>query len=261
MMVAGLQLDITWEQPESNYHRVQRLLDGYSAEPRILVLPEMFATGFSMNSAAIAPFAEQTKQFLAGLARQRSCYVAGGYAEADDAGVRNVCSIMAPDGRAVLRYEKVHLFSPAQEHEHYLPGRTLFTVEVDGIRVTPLICYDLRFPELFRVVAAETDLFLVIANWPDVRRDAWCALLRARAIENQAFVLGVNRVGQGGKLHYCGDSLLLDPLGQTVVAAGGAETVMVGEIELDAVRDFRDKFPVLNDRRPDIYQALENNRG
>lgn len=120
--------------------------------------------------------------------------------------------------------------------------------------MTPFICYDLRFPEPFRFVASETDLFVVVANWPEVRRDHWRTLLRARAIENQAYVAGVNRVGDGGKLHYAGDSALIDPLGETLAEAGDSEAVLVGEISADRVREARERFPVLGDVRPEAYR-------
>ena len=122
-------------------------------------------------------------------------------------------------GLEVLRYHKIHPFSYAGEHEHYAGGEALLSAEVEGVRVTPVICYDLRFPELFRAAADRTDLFVVIANWPEKRAHAWRTLLLARAIENLAFVLGVNRVGTGGGEPHSGDSALVDPYGRLVAGA------------------------------------------
>jgi predicted amidohydrolase len=120
--------------------------------------------------------------------------------------------------------------------------------------VTPFICYDLRFPEPFRLAAGGTELFVVVANWPEARRDHWRTLLRARAIENLAYVAGVNRVGDGGKLHYSGDSALIDPWGETILEAGDSEAVLVGEVSASRVREARERFPVLADVRPEAYR-------
>jgi predicted amidohydrolase len=158
------------------------------------------------------------------------------------------------------RYHKLHPFSLANEHAHFDAGEALHTVTIDAargpVRVTPLICYDLRFPEPFRVAAAQTDLFVVIANWPEARREAWRALLRARAIENQCYVLGVNRVGAGNGLSYSGDSALLSPFGEVISEAAGTEALIRGEVDAEAVREARARFGFLADRRPELYRAL-----
>jgi len=129
------------------------------------------------------------------------------------------------------------------------------TVEVEGVMVTPLICYDLRFPEPFRAAAAETDLFCVIANWPESRRYHWRTLLKARAIENQAFVLGVNRVGIGDGLEYSGDSVFLDPLGEDLaVVVPGSEGCYCGDVDATEVSRIREQFSFLKDRRPEVFR-------
>lgn len=128
------------------------------------------------------------------------------------------------------------------------------TVDVDGVRVTPLVCYDLRFPEPFRVAAADTDLFVLVANWPELRREHWRTLLRARAIENQAYVVGVNRVGDGNNLHYTGDSAAVGPLGETLVEGGDQEGVFLASVDPEVVAKLRGRFPALNDRRPQAYR-------
>jgi predicted amidohydrolase len=154
----------------------------------------------------------------------------------------------------VTRYAKIHPFSYAGEHEHYCAGERVVTADVEGLRVTPFVCYDLRFPEPFRLAAAETDLFAVVANWPEERREHWRTLLRARAIENQAFVAGVNRVGDGGRLHYAGDSAAISPLGEILAEGGDREKVLFAEVEPTAVQRLRSRFPALNDRRPTAYR-------
>jgi omega-amidase len=301
MIVAGLQTDIAWEDPRENFRRVATMAEALLEEPvepretgahlaggpptgsgiivgagpdaipvrtaptrpHLLVLPEMFATGFSMEAEKMAAFAEETRIFLAELAQRHAVHVLGGYAEPARPRPANACSIYGPDGRELLHYRKLHPFSLAGEQDHYAPGESLATAEVQGVRVTPLICYDLRFPEPFRVAASHTDLFCVIANWPAKRREPWSLLLRARAVENQAFVLGVNRVGMGGGEPHSGDSTLLDPLGQVEAEAPAGQTpaAVLGAVDPATVVRVRERFTFLKDRRPDLYRRLEEERG
>lgn len=257
MRVAGLQMDIAWEDPAENFLRAKALArTAAEAGARLIVLPEMFATGFTMNSAKAAAHAPKTREFLADLAVHLDAFVAGGFVEPGDTLPVNTCAVFAPDGRELGKYEKIHPFTLAKEDEHYAAGETLLTIPIEGLRVTPVICYDLRFPELFRVAAQETDLFLVVANWPERRGDAWRTLLRARAIENQAFVLGVNRVGEGGGLNHRGDTALLDPLGLEIDAASVEPAVVSGEVDPTTVAEAREHFGFLADRRPALYEKL-----
>jgi predicted amidohydrolase len=268
MIVAGLQTHIAWEDPRENFRRVDALAQGLmkgkgdARRPHLLVLPEMFATGFSMEARKVAAFALETQDFLADLARRHSVAVLGGYAEPGSPRPANACSLFGPDGLELLHFRKLHPFSLAGEQEHYIPGDSLATAEVAGARVTPFICYDLRFPEPFRIAAPGTHLFCVIANWPAKRREPWSLLLRARAIENQAYVLGVNRVGPGGGEPHSGDSVLLDPLGQVVAEPQGGEATgtFVGEVDPGTVARVRERFTFLKDRRPDLYRRLEEER-
>ena len=182
---------------------------------------------------------ETIQQILAGVARTP--------------GPHNVAMLVSPTGE-VRRYTKIHPFSFAREHEHYAPGDRVCTWTVEGVRITPFICYDLRFPEPFRLAADDTDVYVVIANWPERRRAHWQALLRARAIENLAYVVGVNRVGEGGGLRYAGDSAAHSPWGETLVSAAEHEAVLVVEVDPAVVASAREGFPVLGDRRPDAYR-------
>ena len=259
MKVAGIQMDIAWEDPGANFQRAGELVkEAVANGARLVVLPEMFATGFSMDADTVAGFADRTREFLVGLARENSAYILGGYGEPADPRPANACSIFDPSGSEILHYRKIHPFSMADEDVHYLAGERVETVEVEGVRVTPLICYDLRFPEPFRVVAADTDLFCVVANWPRPRRHHWSLLLRARAVENLAFVLGVNRVGEGDDLVYTGDSAFLDPMGDEVSATPpGSEEVFWADIDPSEVTRIRDRFGFLDDRKPHLYSALE----
>jgi predicted amidohydrolase len=160
--------------------------------------------------------------------------------------------LAGPDG-SVHRYAKIHPFSYAGEHEHYAAGTRHLTVRIGDLRVTPFVCYDLRFADEFWAVAGDTDLYVVPANWPRPRREHWRALLRARAIENQAYVVGVNRVGDapdGERLIvHVGDSAIVDPMGTVLAEASQVETVLVADVEPGRVRAVRQRFPFLADRR------------
>ena len=263
MKVAGIQLDIAWEKPKENFHRARRMAaEAVDAGARLVVLPEMFATGFSMKAELVAGFAEDTRAFLSGLAGELSAFVLAGYGEPAHPRPANACSIFDPSGAEILHYRKMHPFSMAGEDVHYLAGESVETAMVEEVRVTPLICYDLRFPEPFRAAATRTDLFCVLANWPEPRRRHWSLLLRARAIENQAYVLGVNRVGSGEGLVYTGDSALLDPMGDEIsVAASRAEESFGGSIDPGEVLQIRARFGFLNDRKPGLYTSLEPSLG
>jgi predicted amidohydrolase len=258
MIVAGLQLDIAWEAPEENYRRAAALArQAVTSGAGLLVLPEMFATGFSMRSEMVAGFAGATRSFLSDLARELEVWVIGGYAEAGRLRPRNACSVIDPGGEERGRYHKVHPFSLAGEERHYEGGEEMATVAVEGLRVTPLICYDLRFPELFRHAAEATDLFAVIANWPERRGHAWRTLLRARAIDAQAFILGVNRVGEAQGHPHRGDSALVDPMGEVVSTSAFQPAAVVGEVDPQRVVEVRRRFGFLADRRPEVYGRLE----
>jgi predicted amidohydrolase len=259
MKVAGVQMDLAWEDPTENFRRAQKLVEeaGHGGA-RLVALPEMFATGFSMDAQLVAGFAAETRDFLRGLSRELGLFLLAGYAEPADPRPANGCSIFDPDGKEILHYRKLHPFSMAGEDEQFVAGESLETVAVEGVRVSALICYDLRFPEPFRAAAARTDLFCVLANWPVPRRNHWSMLLEARAIENQAYVLGVNRVGSGDGLDYTGDSALRGPMGEKVAAAEpGSSAVFSGEVDPTEVTRVRDQFGFLDDRRVDLYRRLE----
>ncbi|HKF41710.1 MAG TPA: carbon-nitrogen family hydrolase [Thermoanaerobaculia bacterium] len=254
MRVALLQTDIAWEDVAENHRRAEKLLaEAEAGGARLAILPEMFSTGFSMDSRRIAqPPGGESETFLREQAAKRNLWVLASIPERGEPSPRNMALLVSPPG-SVTRYAKIHPFSFAGEHEHYTGGDRVVTAQVEDLRVTPFVCYDLRFPEPFRAAAPDTDLFVVVANWPDERREHWRTLLRARAIENQAFVAGVNRVGDGGRLHYAGDSAGVSPLGETLVEGDDRQRVVFFEADPAAVTKLRARFPALKDRRPEAY--------
>ncbi len=259
MIVAGLQFDIAWEDPAENFRRVEPLAaEAAAGGARLLALPEMFATGFSMRSQAMAAHSPVIRAFLRDLAARHSVWVVAGLAEPGEERPANACVVLSPKGDELLHYRKIHPFTLAGEPEHFEAGERMATIEVEGVRITPLICYDLRFPELFRVTAESTDLFVVVANWPERRAHAWRTLLAARAIDDQAWVLGVNRVGEAQGHPHRGDTTLLDPWGAVVETMADEAGVVLGEVDPEVVRSARERFTFLNDRRPGLYRRLED---
>ena len=255
MRIALLQMDLAWEDVPENHRRATRLLaEAKKGGALLAVLPEMFSTGFSMDSRRIAqPPGGPSESFLREQSARLDLWILASVPEAGEPSPRNMALLVSPDG-SVVRYAKIHPFSYAGEDRVYTAGDRVVTAEIEGMRVTPLVCYDLRFPEPFRTAADETDLFAVVANWPDQRREHWRALLRARAIENQAYVVGVNRAGDGNGLHYAGDSAAIAPLGETIVEADDREQVLFADVDPGVVRKLRSRFPALDDRRPSAYR-------
>jgi predicted amidohydrolase len=248
----GLQLDIGWEDKPANFRKVRHLFE--KAAPRgdtLVVLPEMFATGFSMNVAAVAePYQGETENFLSALARQHAVYVLGGAAMVDKTGrARNKALLFAPNGEMVGYYAKMRPFSVGGEAQHYAAGDRPMAFSLPGITVAPFVCYDLRFPELFRQAAAthQPELYAVIANWPEKRIEHWTRLLQARAIENQAYVIGVNRVGTDPFYAYSGRSLIVDFNGDVLADGGGEECTIGCDLDLDSLRKYRQGLPFLAD--------------
>jgi predicted amidohydrolase len=252
MKTFGFQFDIAWENKETNFTRVRELVDrARPEEGSLLVLPEMFATGFSMNVAAIAEEHEgPTEAFLSGLARERSCWVMGGAAvRSGDGLVRNKCLVLSPEGRLAAYYAKMRPFSPGGEKDHYTAGEKIMTFDWQQCKVASFICYDLRFPELFleAVRLCRPQLLTVIASWPSKRASHWRKLLQARAIENQAYVIGVNRTGTDPFYSYSGGSVIVDPQGEVVSDAGEKEGFVSAELDLTALAKYREGLPFLDD--------------
>jgi len=256
MRLACCQLDIAWEDKAANYRRVESLLAAAQLAPGTLVLlPEMFATGFTMNAEAAAEsIAGPTAEFLADLARRNRLWVQAGVVlrEEDVPRPRNEALVFSHEGRLAARYAKMHLFSFAGEPEHYAPGESPVLFSWSGGSVAPAICYDLRFPEFFRGAAAGgAEILTVIACWPAAREEHWLTLARARAIENQCYVGAVNRCGaEPSGTAYSGRSQIIDPRGAILADAGSEEGVIQAEIDLDELRRYRQEFPALRDAHP-----------
>lgn len=254
MNVIALQLDIAWENKSRNFEKVRKLLaQAAPVKNSLVVLPEMFATGFSMNTGAIAEeYGGETEQFLAQIAREHGvCVVAGAAMRGRDGRVRNKALTFSPGGELLAFYAKMFPFTPGGESEHYTAGDHPIAFSLCDCTISTFICYDLRFPEIFReaAVAHRPELFAVIASWPIKRIHHWIRLLQARAIENQAYVVGVNRIGTDPFYTYNGHSLIIDPHGEIITDAGEFEGVIQSSLDLGTLRKYREGLPFLADMR------------
>ena len=253
MHVAAVQLDIRWEDRAANHARVRELLKHVDLPAgAMVVLPEMFDTGFSMNTAVTDPGGPSSSEaFCRTLAAERNvCVLAGLVARVGNGQLANEAVAFTPDGRELARYRKMRPFTGAGEHRHHQAGQAHTVFEWQGMRVAPFVCYDLRFPELFRPAARDgAELIVVVANWPEPRSEHWVRLLQARSIENMAYTLGVNRCGHDPTLAYDGRSSLFDPMGREIFQADGKEQVILQKLDPQAVRQWRQEFPALRDMK------------
>ncbi len=253
MNIACVQFDIAWEDKSANCAKVLSLLRSTTI-PRgsLALLPEMFATGFSMNVAAIAE--EQggaTEQFLAKAARDLGIFLLGGVVTRGAGGRgRNECVVFSPEGKLLARYCKMQPFTLGGETACYEAGREPIVFECGEILVAPFICYDLRFPELARAVAPKRPhLMIFIANWPNARLHHWPRLLQARAIENQCYVAGVNRTGNDPRYQHSGRTMIVDSHGEILADAGDKECVIQAQVDVPWLAEYRRAFPALDDMR------------
>jgi predicted amidohydrolase len=252
MRIAAVQHDIVWEDRDANFARLAPWVAAAAgAGAELVLLTETFSTGFSMTPGIGEPEGGPSARFLAGQAAEHGVWVGGTCPEiaADGELPYNSFVLAGPDG-TTHRYRKLHPFTHAGEHERFRAGEKPTTVEIGGLRITPFICYDLRFANVFWDAAPATDVYLVPANWPSPRRHHWQTLLQARAIENQAYVVGVNRVGADGNgLEHLGDSRIVSPMGELLATAAGVETMLLADVDAAEVAATREKFAFMPDRR------------
>jgi len=248
MKITIVQSDPEWENKYRNLKKLDELISSLNGDTDIIVLPEMFTTGFSMNPKDLseAPFSE-TYEWMVNHSVKGNFGICGSYIVKQDEHFFNRWIFVSPESNS-WHYDKRHLFTMRNENRIYTQGNKRIVFSFRGVRICPNICYDLRFPVWSRNLN-DYDLLINSANWPEIRREAWSILLKARAIENQCFVVGVNRVGydNSGILHM-GNSVILDPRGNIITELNeNKEGVATGEISLSELNDFRKEFPALQD--------------
>ena len=246
--VGLIQSDLSWENIDANLEHLENQLANIAPTVDLVILPEMFSTGFSMEPAKVAEAMKgKTVQWLAEHAKRLGAVLTGSIIIEEEGNYYNRLVWMRPDG-SYATYDKRHLFTLAGEHEVYTAGKMPLYVEVKGWKVCPLICYDLRFPVWSRNTV-NYDLLIYVANWPEKRNTAWKSLLRARAIENQAYTIGVNRVGRDGNdLDYSGDSSIIDYAGALQFQVSNIEGVFTATLSYEKQQAFRKKLQFLADR-------------
>lgn len=266
LTITTIQTALYWEDKAANLRMLEEKINQIGQKTEIVVLPEMFSTGFSMKPELLAETMEgETIAWMKRIAQQKRIVLTGSVIIEADGEYYNRLLWMLPNGQYGF-YDKRHLFAYAGEHEHYTPGHKRLIASVKGWKINLLICYDLRFPVWARQAtplteeqaanpAPEYDLMIYVANWPERRNHAWKTLLQARAIENQSFVVGVNRVGKdGNEINHSGDSMVVDPLGEVLYTKAHEEDIHTITLQKEKLEEIRHKLPFLEDADNFIIQ-------
>lgn len=251
LAVTGIQTDIDWENKEQNLQHLSEKIKSLPDKQKIVFLPEMFATGFSMNTALAEPMGGFIVSWMKDLSVSAGKIICGSVMVRENGDIFNRLIWMQPNGSS-YHYDKRHLFAFGNEDRFFSSGQKRLVVQVNGWRISLLICYDLRFPVWCRQQQEKYDVLAFVANWPEKRIHAWRTLLQARAIENQCYVIGVNRIGNDGNgILHSGNSLIVDPLGRIVCQAEeGRESLLQWDLEPDVLQEARTHFPFLEDADP-----------
>jgi omega-amidase len=254
MKIALIQTSLTWENPMENRSHLVQKINGFIQDVDLIVLPEMFSSGFTMDPKAVAETMQgETVSWLQHLAKAKNCAITGSLVIEENGNYYNRLVFVYPDG-TIKTYDKRHLFTLAREHQFYTAGTEKLIVEYKGFRICPLVCYDLRFPVFSRNVE-HYDVLLYVANWPKPRVNAWDILLKARAVENMCYTVGVNRIGSDDNNHeYVGHSQVVDFLGNYVLEPQEADAVFIVELDKGKLLETRSKLAFLNDR--DTFEII-----
>lgn len=255
LKVVLIQTSLVWENPQANRDYFSSKIKETNSGTDVIVLPEMFTTGFTMNAKPLAETMEgETINWMKQIAAESGSAITGSLIIKENGNFYNRLLFITPQGE-LFQYDKKHLFTLANEQDHYSPGTKKLIVEYKGWKICPLICYDLRFPVWARNVE-NYDVLIYVANWPEIRTKAWDILLQARAIENMAYCIGVNRVGKDGKdFNYVGHSAVYDPLGELVTTVNFEnEGLILTTLKKSHINDARKKLKFLEDK--DSFEVL-----
>lgn len=255
LKVTMIQNELVWEDIASNLAEFDNKINAIGEDTHLIVLPEMFSTGFTMNAAALAQDMKGSAvKWIRKKSAEKNVDMVGSIIANDGGKFFNRLIWAKPNGK-IFTYDKKHLFRMAGEEKIYSAGTKNITVELNGWKIRPFICYDLRFPVWTRNIANQFDAAIFIANWPERRSAHWKALLQARAIENQCYMIGVNRVGTDGNgLSYSGDSSIIDPWGNIIFQKSTQACIYTGELSYEILQQSRESFPVWKDADNDIIR-------
>ncbi len=257
--IAAAQFEVKLGQPEANIAAARRLVaNAKSNGAELVVLPELWSSGYALDEASrfgsslhAGVFAE-----VGSLASEQSVFLCGSLVESSEGKFFNTQVLYAPDGNLLAAYRKIHLFGGMREGEFLAAGERLVLASLPWAIAGLAICYDLRFPQMFRSYSSMgAQLLLVSSEWPEARLDHWRTLVMARAIENQAYVVACNCIGESRQDRFGGHSMIVDPWGKILAEAGGEEELITADLNFDLVTRLRKQFPVLADQRPEIYEA------
>jgi len=252
MKIALIQSDLYWEDPSENRKNFESKINQIDSEVNLIVLPEMFSTGFTMNASEVAETMQgETVLWMQHVAKQRKCALTGSLIITENNQFYNRMLFVFPSGE-IRHYDKRHLFSLAGEDRTYTSGKEKVIVEYLGWKICLQVCYDLRFPVFVRNIE-NYDLILYVANWPKVRTNAWDILLKARAVENLSYVVGVNRIGlDANNYEHIGHSQVVDFLGNYILEPQESETTFIVELDKNVMLETRKKLDFLNDK--DVFE-------
>ena len=252
LTITLIQPNLFWEDKKANLEMLQKKIESISEKTEVAILPEMFSTGFSMRPEIFAETMNgETMQWMKKISSERKIIITGSIIIEENGNYFNRLIWMLPNGELGF-YDKRHLFAFGDEHAHYKAGNKKLIASVKGWKINLQVCYDLRFPVWARQAPGNLenkyDLLIYVANWPEKRSTAWQALLQARAIENQCYVAGVNRVGEdGNKIYYSGDSMVVDPLGEIIYQKNKEEDIFTYTLYKEKVEETRTRFPFWKD--------------
>ena len=255
MKVALCQINIKFEEKEANKNKIiDNVREAKMNSATLCIFPEMTLTGFSMNVNLIGEENYESISFFKELCIDNNINIGFGWVKkVNDLG-ENHFTIISNKGEIICDYIKLHPFSYSDEDKYYCPGNNLSRCKINNNNIGVFICYDLRFPEIFQSVSNDVDTIIIIANWPKSRSEHWKALLKARAIENQVYILAVNCVGEINKLYYCGGTSIIDPNGNLIDSIVDVEGIIYGHIDEKIVKEVRKLFPMKMDRRNEFYK-------
>jgi omega-amidase len=258
LIISGIQSSLHWEDKEANLQMFEEKIFSISQPTEIVVLPEMFSTGFSMQPERLAETMDgETVEWMQRIAAKKKIILTGSVIIKADGNYYNRLVWVLPNGQ-IGYYDKRHLFAYGDEDQHYTAGKKRLIASVKGWKINLLVCYDLRFPVWSRQQGDfEYDVLIYVANWPEKRVHAWTTLLRARAIENQSYVIGVNRTGDdGNKIKYRGESMAVDPVGEILYHKKDEEDVFTVTLDRSHLEKTREKFPFWKDA--DRFKIITN---
>ena len=254
-MITGIaQINIAWEDSSKNMKKIEGLVNKASENKVELILfPEMALTGFTMDINKLSLSQEQIISWIKQVAINNNINIGLGFAIKVDEKGKNKYVIVSKEGKVLTLYTKIHPFSYSKEDDKYYSGNEICICKIKEFQITPFICYDLRFPEIFQIASKEAQIITVAASWPKSREQHWITLLKARAIENQCYIIGINRVGLGDDLQYNGASIFVSPSGEILNEINSEEMLIIQDLRMKEITQVKDRFDIKKDRREDLY--------